>query len=488
LGIVSVSERLLDSRIGDGAVQLLVRSLYHDSLRRPLIRAVRNLTPPIVRFGRRHGQTPRIDHELETFGMAIVSSVDRAMEKRAVSREFMENAGAVWARALAGSGRDPARLRFVEEHGVEPPWVLVVAPTAACNLRCAGCYSGSSGGGPSMPFTELERLVDEAKRLWGIKVVVFTGGEPLLYRSESRGILDIVERNPDVLFLIFTNGTLINRTVARRLVSLGTPTVALSVEGLREATDARRGAGAFDDVLRAIAELKDAGALAGISVTATRDNCEELFSDEFLDFFFIENSMLYGFIFQYMPEGRDPDPSLMVTCEQRLWMWKRTWDVIENRGIVLFDFWNQGSMVGGCVAAGRERGYLYVDWDGNVLPCVFAPYAAANIHELHAQGRTINDAWASPFLAGLRDWQRRYAAGEGKGVCAAEGSRLVCACPVRDHYDDFREMVLETGAMPIGPTAGPCLSSSAYARQMSEYGRNFAELSRPVLDSEYDLH
>jgi MoaA/NifB/PqqE/SkfB family radical SAM enzyme len=477
---------LLDSNMGDRAVRLLVRSLYHESLRRPIMRAVRTMTPPIVSFGRRHGNSTRIDRELEAFGMAIVSGVDRAIAKRAVSREFMENAATVWSRSLAGSGRDPARLRFVEEHGVEPPWVLVVAPTAACNLRCSGCSAGYSGRGQSMPFNELERLIAEARRIWGIKVLVFTGGEPFLYSSESRGILDIVERNPDLLCLIFTNGTLIDRDVARRIASVGTSTVALSVEGLKETTDARRGAGAFNDVLRAIAELKDAGALAGISVTATRNNCEELLSDEFLDFFFIENSMLYGFIFQYMPEGRDPDPSLMVTCEQRLWMWERTWDVIENRGIVMFDFWNHGSMVGGCVAAGRERGYVYVDWDGNVLPCVFAPYAAANIHKLHSEGGTLNDAWASPFLAGLRDWQRRHAVEDGKGVCKSEGPRLVCACPVRDHYEDFRKIVLETGATPTGPSAGPCLANSAYARQMSEYGRNFAEISRPVLDSEYE--
>ncbi|MHB8896580.1 MAG: radical SAM/SPASM domain-containing protein [Candidatus Geothermincolia bacterium] len=482
---LSVSKRLLDSSLGDRAVRLAVRSLYIDSFRRPATRAARRVAPLLTGIGRRHGRSARIDKELESFALAMVAAMDRAIGNGAVSMESAQKSATTWSRALAGSDRDPARLAFIEEHGVEPPWVLVVAPTAACNLNCHGCYSGSSGAGPSMAYSDLERLVAEARRLWGIKVVVFTGGEPLLYRSESKGVLDIVESNPDLLFLIFSNGTLVDRSVARRLSSLGNPTVALSVEGLRETTDARRGPGAFNRVVRAMDELQDAGALSGISVTATGNNCEELLSDEFLDFFFVRNSMVYGFIFQYMPEGRDPDPSLMVSCEQRLWMWERAWDVIENRGIVMFDFWNHGTMIGGCAAAGRERGYLYVDWDGNVLPCVFAPYAASNIHELYATGRTLNDAWRSPFLAELRGWQQRHAAGDGSRLCELNDSRLVCACPVRDHYDDFRDIVLKTGAGPVGPSAGPCLSSTSYARQMSDYGRSFAEMSRPVLESQY---
>jgi hypothetical protein len=262
--------------------------------------------------------------------------------------------------------------------------------------------------------------------------------------------------------------------------------VALSVEGLEESTDARRGAGSFAKVLRAMDELRDAGALVGISITATRHNCEELLSDELLDFFFVKNSVVYGFLFQYMPEGRDPDPSLMLTPDQRLWMWKRSWEVIEERQIPLFDFWNHGTIVGGCVAAGRERGYLYVDWDGNVLPCVFAPYAACNIQEVHAVGGTLDDAWASPLLAGIRDWQIRHAAPDGPVGSGSVGSRLVYTCPVRDHYSDFREIVLRTRAEPVGTSAGWCLSSQGYASQMIEYGRDFAALSRPVLDAEYD--
>jgi len=484
-GITSVTGRLIDTGFGEKAVKGGTRLLYNDTIRRPVLDAAWWMTELFLRVGRRHGASDRIDKELEYFARSIIEAVDRIAGRGAISKDFMGHATLLWLRALAGARQDEARANFRDRYGVEPPWVLVIAPTGACNLGCPGCYSGASKGGSSMPYYELDRIIDEARRLWGIKVVVFTGGEPFLYRSESRGILDVIESHPDVLSLIFTNGTLIDRVAARRLATIGTPTVALSVEGLKESTDARRGPGAFDKIMRTLDELSDAGALCGISMTATKDNCEEIFSDELLDLFFDEKSAFYGFVFQYMPEGRDPDPSLMVTPEQRLWMWKRSWEVIEKRKIPLFDFWNHGTMIGGCVAAGRERGYLYIDWDGNVQPCVFAPYTSCNIHEIHSKGGTLNDAWETPLLAGVRRWQADHASRNGAVVHTGLGGGMVCACPVRDHYADFVEIVEKAGAKPVDPSAISCSTNPVFAKQMIDYGRDFADFSRPVLDAEY---
>ena len=478
--------RLLDTDTGERIFRFMVGLLFHDRIRHAVIAVVGCLTGMFVRSGRRHGTAARIDRERELFALAVLDTVDRIAGQRAISPEFMQHASLLWTKALIGVAHDDALDRFKRENGVEPPWVLVVAPTGACNLGCPGCYSASAANPRMMPFAELDRLVTEAKEQWGIKVLVITGGEPFLYRSESKGILDLAERHQDLLCLIFTNGTLIDREAARRLASIGTPTTALSVEGLKGSTDARRGPGSFEKITRAMDILREEGALFGISMTATRDNCEELLSDEHLSFFFGQKSAFYGFIFQYMPEGRDPDPTLMPTPEQRLWMWKRSWEVVEERRIPLFDFWNHGTMIGGCVAAGRERGYVYVDWDSNVLPCVFAPYSDCNIQEIHAAGGTLNDAWSSPFLTEIRSWQRRHAACDGSITCAELGGRMVCACPVRDHYADFREMVVRSGASPVGSSAEWCLANPGFASQMADYGRDFAELSRPVIEAEYE--
>jgi MoaA/NifB/PqqE/SkfB family radical SAM enzyme len=483
---VAATGRLLETRFGELAFRRLARLLFNDRVRRGLVASTLFITSVFVKAGKRHGKSQRIDRERQAFALAVVDTVDKVASRGIVSPGFLSNAGYLWVKALIGSEQDAARARFKERTGVEPPWVLVVAPTGACNLGCPGCYSGSSSGGASMSWSDLNLLIDEAKSLWGIKVLVFTGGEPFLYRSEGKGLLDVVEAHDDLLTLIFTNGTLIDRQAARRLADIGTPTVALSVEGLRGSTDARRGAGAFDTVLRAMDVLREEGAFTGISMTATRRNCEELLSDELLDLFFDEGSVLYGFLFQYMPEGRDPDPDLMPTPEQRLWMWERSWQVIEERKIPLFDFWNHGTLIGGCAAAGRERGYLYVDWNGNVMPCVFAPYSACNINDVHSSGGTLNDAWTAPLLAAIRSWQKSYADCAGRVCETGQSGRLVCACPVRDHYADFAEIVQRTGARPLDDSAGLCMSDRTFTSTMVQYGRDFASLGGPLFKAEYD--
>ena len=51
---------------------------------------------------------------------------------------------------------------------------------------------------------------------------------------------------------------------------------------------------------------------------------------------------------------------------------------------------------------------MTVDWDGTFSPCVFIPYSPLNIHDVYAQGKTLFDVWAHPFLARIRAWQGDY--------------------------------------------------------------------------------
>jgi len=311
---------------------------------------------------------------------------------------------------------------------------------------------------------------------------VFSGGEPLLYSSENKGVLDIVDQNPDLLFLMFTNGTLVTDKIADRLSRLGNLTLAFSVEGMQALTDKCRGDGVFNMVIDKIKLVRQAGVPFGISVGVTRHNFEEVLADQFLDLFFDQLGAFYAFFFQYMPIGRQPSFELMPTPEQRISFWRRVWEVVENRRLFLIDFWNHGPLVSGCISAGRSSGYLYIDWNGNIMPCVFTPYAAANIQHLYTNGGTLNDVWASPFFKEIRNWQIEY--GYGDRTPSAE-SNWLSSCPFRDHYGLYRDWIKKYGPEPEDDSAHEALMDEQYHKYMAEYGEKFRELSQRIWNEEY---
>lgn len=408
--------------------------------------------------------------------LGALRSLERSLDRGILSPHVLRVITVLWARAaLVPNGETRAGRRFARAHGAPPPWFLVLAPTQACNLRCPDCYA-EGGGDVHLPWSVLERVVAEAQERWDARLVVLSGGEPLLYRSAGHDALDLVARHRRLLYLMFTNGTLITPDVARRLGELGNLTPAISVEGAEEATDRRRGKGTFRRVRKSMALLREHGVPFGISVTVTRENFAEVLSEPFLDLYFGEEGAFYGFLFHYMPIGRSPDLARMITPEERLALWRRSWEAVERRGIFLFDFWNSGPVVQGCLAAGREGGYLYVDWNGDVFPCVFVPYRGANVVQAFARGESLDDVWESPLFAWLRAWQRSH--GYGAPAPTPEGDWLR-PCPIRDHHAELRSLLRSFPGEEF-PPPDPKLCTA-----LDAFDADLEKLTRPIWERHY---
>jgi len=58
---------------------------------------------------------------------------------------------------------------------------------------------------------------------------------------------------------MYTNGTLIDKKMAKRMADLGNVVPQVSVEGFEKETDARRGKGVFKKILRAFENMREAG-------------------------------------------------------------------------------------------------------------------------------------------------------------------------------------------------------------------------------------
>ncbi len=418
---------------------------------------------------------------------ALIGTVERALERKAVSPPVFRK----MVRALIVSGilreeRKAAMERFMAAHGgYGPPGFILVSPGKVCNLHCRGCYASSGANREKLAWEVFDRILTEARELWNTGFVVISGGEPLVYRDQGLGMLDMAARHPQSFFMMYTNGTLIDDKTAARMAELGNITPAISLEGWEERTDARRGPGVFRKILRAMASLRAVGVPFGISLTATCQNCEEILSDEFLDFCFEEQGATYGWIFHYMPIGRGYTLELLPTPEQRAWMWRRVWEVIEARGYFLADFWNLGTCSDGCISAGREGGYLCIDWSGQVIPCVFMPYVGSNIYEIYRAGGNLSDALDSPFFKAVRAWQNDYAFLASR---PAEHHNWLMPCPIRDHHRDFRQILAATEPDPEDEAARQAMLDPAYRDGLIAYNRAVAAVLDPIWEREYMDH
>jgi len=127
------------------------------------------------------------------------------------------------------------------------PSILIFSITNKCNLNCKGCYNKSfhTSGNKELSDEKLWQITEEAKRL-GVSFFVISGGEPFLRPV----LLDIMKEYPEIIFLVFTNGTLINEKMIGRFNKQKNVVPLISLEGNREETDERRGQGTFDKLIQ----------------------------------------------------------------------------------------------------------------------------------------------------------------------------------------------------------------------------------------------
>lgn len=481
----TLAQRLSDSGL-NFASNLVIDALMNDALRDVVGNEIeKRLVDQRVVYSDQ--QLPqRVRQDKADMARALLNSVDRSLKRKQISRKVLRMLiKSLLVKVVLRQDEDiqAAEQAFMERHnGTCPPTTMVISPTKACNLRCAGCYANSGATPEQLGWEVLDRIVTEAKEQWGMRFFTISGGEPLVYRSQGKELLDLALKHDDCFFQMYTNGVLIDREMARRLEEAGNMIPAISVEGFQERTDARRGEGVFAHILEAMANLRVAGVPFGISLTATRQNAEEILSDAFIDYFFEKQQAVFGWVFQYMPIGRSYTLELLVTPAQRLWMWQRTWQIIRERKIMLADFWNCGVVTDGCIAAARDRGYFYIDWNGNIMPCVFVPYAAANVHEIYARGGTIGDIYDLPYFRAIRQWQTDYV--QGKESPEQRGNWLL-PCSLRDHYQAGRRLIDIYRPVPEDEAAADALLDGNYYEGMLGYNEELRELFDPTWEKEY---
>ena len=296
-----------------------------------------------------------------------------------------------------------------KKYGCSIPWVILMDPTSACNLRCTGCWAAEYGHTMSLTYEQMESVIIQGRQL-GIHAYVMTGGEPMMRKKD---IVRLAEEFQDCYFMLYTNGTMIDEQFCKDMVRVGNLVPNVSVEGFEEANDGRRGQGVYEKVMHAFDLMKENKCLFGVSICYTSKNYKVVTSDEFLDML-VDKGCKMAWYFHYMPVGCAASTDLLLSPEERQYMLERVrWIRGYNTGkpMMALDFQNDGE-------------YIH----GDMEPCVFIHYSQANIKE-----KSLIECLQQPLFL---EYQKNQ----------PFNNNHLRPCPMLENPEKLREMIRKTGA------------------------------------------
>lgn len=319
----------------------------------------------------------------------IVSEAIKATLKNPKESAFM-------LKFAAASRTASKKRRKAEAKGDHIPPFLIASITSKCNLHCAGCYSrcnhATTDSEPVRQLTdeEWQNVFDEAEEI-GISFILLAGGEPML----RRGVIEGAGKKQNILFPIFTNGTYLDERYLELFDKCRNLIPVMSIEGSRELTDERRGAGIYDRLIANMDEIHKRGLIFGASVTVTTRNCKEVTSQAFLDSLSEKGCKVVIFV-EYVPVT-DESRELAPTDTEREYLQNKIRQLRETHPeMVYILFPGDEKSSGGCVAAGR--GFFHINSHGGAEPCPFSPYSDINVRD-----SSLKKAMDSPLFRKLRD-------------------------------------------------------------------------------------
>ncbi len=304
-----------------------------------------------------------------------------AIVKRAIRATLKNPKESIFISKYALASKKATNLRRkAKDQGENIPPFLIASITSRCNLHCAGCYSRANNqckdheGIDQLNAEEWLRIFREAQEL-GIGFILLAGGEPMLRRD----VIEVAGKIPNIIFPIFTNGTMFNESYMKLFDDRRNLIPVFSIEGYRDNTDGRRGFGVYNRVINAMEQMKQNHLLYGASVTVTKENIKEVTSDAFIkELINYECKVL--FYIEYVPVTEETIP-LAPEQEERDFMNEKLGVLREKyEDIIFISFPGDEKSSGGCLAAGR--GFFHINPTGCAEPCPFSPYSDVNLKNI----------------------------------------------------------------------------------------------------------
>ncbi len=325
----------------------------------------------------------------------------------------------MWLFGLQGMWSVEKFKRRLKKGLVFPPF-LHLSIINSCNLRCQGCWVDVDAPREMLELELMSRAIRDARKHGNIFFGIL-GGEPFLHPQ----LFELLEAHPDCYFQVFTNGHAITADAAKRLRRCGNVTPLISIEGLSEVSDQRRGKpGVFNRSIQGLENCVRERLLTGVATSLCQSNIDDLLQERWLEEL-IRHGVHYVWYYAYRPVGPEPNYQLALRADQLL---RAREFIVEMRcrmpiGILETYYDHEGRSL--CpMATGISH---HVSPRGEIEPCPIIQFAKDNLRDERGVFETIT---CSEFLADFRRTARQALRG----------------CIVLERPDLIRELVQKHGA------------------------------------------
>lgn len=340
--------------------------------------------------------------EIDTFDLESYLSNEVEKIIKGILKASLKNPKASFFMLQHVKNSKKAREKRIKEEqlGNHIPPFLIASITDKCNLHCKGCYAranhscidycGKDDIQGLMTSGKWNDIFKQSSDL-GIEFIILVGGEPFVRKD----VLKVAGDHKDILFPIFTNGTMIDKSYLDLLDSNRNLMPVLSIEGNRNTTDLRRGQGVFDKLQNTMNNLNTLGILFGASVTVTKQNMNEVLSDEFIEN--LKGSGAKAVIYvEYVPMD-EKTKEIALDDVDRDRMMSRLDEIRKKEydDMIFIAFPGDEDTSNGCLAAGR--GFFHINAHGGAEPCPFSPYSDMDIIK-----SSLKEALQSPLFKKLQ--------------------------------------------------------------------------------------
>jgi MoaA/NifB/PqqE/SkfB family radical SAM enzyme len=334
----------------------------------------------------------------------------------------------------------PGRIRQWRDR-VRYPVTLQIVDDVNCRAGCDHCvFNAFDVRGPGLSLDDLDRLFRQALEL-NVTNIYLMGADPF-YRANADAFLGLLAGHRSQMFFLFTEGKRVTPGHLDAIRRAGNIVPVMNIDGLRDASDRRKGPGTFDVVDALLCRMRDARMPYFVTCMVSAANYDEVTGPDFCAWLQDRGAFLLAFL-PYTPVDHQAERDLVMDAPMRAALFDRSLDLARKvRRMAVLDLLGIEEHLTSCPAAHDS---MTVYQDGTLTPC---PAVTLGRIDANVRDRTLRDLFRDDGL--YRAIRERRAGLRNKGEkpgCLFYGDRTFLREYLAAHPGEVR--VLNPGSRRI---------------------------------------